>query len=231
MDGRCKVAFQILFILSHFPGTAIQCLPGSDRAPANEVGSVRGAQWPSSYEEAAHLGDGACRSRDSRPKKKTVHCPFPRQHWSLAQPSQPRTALSKLKRVHPRGGWKTRWATVWQESASIVQTTPTSRLPVSAAIRQTFCHTLAARVPPFRHSFVLDVLHISIRHSFLASAPLGQLYFNFLLASEIEIAPVKARAAVASANANAHANANGTGHHAVACCAGRIPRPTTQTRA
>jgi hypothetical protein len=37
-SGRCKVAFQILFILSHFPGTAIQCLPGLDRAAANQVG-------------------------------------------------------------------------------------------------------------------------------------------------------------------------------------------------
>lgn len=113
------------------------------------------------------------------PRKKTIHSPLSRP----AQPSPPPGACKQSSVGTESLG---------QESAfsSIAQTTPSPR-------RQTFCHTLAACVlrsdTRFRRFFAHPPDNFRF---FLASFSRDQSYFNFLLASETEIAAVKARAAV-----------------------------------
>lgn len=156
---------EILFILSHFPGTAIQCQASAWTAPLPiKWGRFEGGHsGPSSYGEIAHLVAHTFRSRDV-PSEKNNPLPLSRP----AQPSPPPGACKQSSVGTESLG---------QESAfsSIAQTTPSPR-------RQTFCHTLAACVlrsdTRFRRFFAHPPDNFRF---FLASFSRDQSYFNFFI--------------------------------------------------
>lgn len=115
---------EILFILSHFPGTAIQCLlrlgprPCQSSGVRSRTGTVEGG--PSSYGEVAHLAVVAFRNRDS-PSEKNNPLPLSSAWARLAKPTHPLARASKA--VLGRNRWARR-----------VHSIPSPRrLPVPAA--------------------------------------------------------------------------------------------------